>query len=66
MTPGARLQASMDALYLIWENPAPPDVSLNYYFRTRRYAGAGDRRAISHQIYDILRCRTKIDWWING
>ena len=64
MTPGARLQASMDALDLLWENPAPPNVPLNYYFRTRRYAGAGDRRAISHQIYDILRCRTKIDWWI--
>lgn len=37
---------------------------MNDYFHRRRYAGATDRRMIREQVYDILRRRAKLDWWI--
>ena len=62
MTPGARVQATIDLLAAIDADNQPPDQIIDGYFRTRRYAGSGDRRDINARVYDILRRRAKLDW----
>ena len=64
MRPGPRLMASQELLDEIWGGTSPPDVVIDAYFRRRRYAGSGDRRAIKDLVYNILRRRAKLDWWI--
>ncbi len=54
----------MDLLTEIWGGTAPPDVVADTYFRKRRYAGSGDRRAINERVYNTLRRRARLDWWI--
>jgi 16S rRNA (cytosine967-C5)-methyltransferase len=64
MTPGARVQATVELLTAIDAEDQPPDQVIDGYFRTRRYAGSGDRRDVNARVYDILRRRAKLDWWI--
>ncbi len=66
MTPGARLQAAIDILKNIdrRRNFVPADTVVHQYFRKRRYIGAKDRRAVSEQVYGVLRARSRLDWWI--
>ncbi|MDD9877632.1 MAG: RsmB/NOP family class I SAM-dependent RNA methyltransferase [Magnetovibrio sp.] len=64
MTPGARAQAAIELLTAVWDGATPPDVLTDAYFRKRRYAGSGDRRAITAQVYNVLRRRARLDWWI--
>lgn len=64
MTPGARVQATIELLTEIQAGGQPPDQVIDGYFRTRRYAGSGDRRDITGRVYDILRRAAKLDWWI--
>lgn len=64
MTPGARAQACIELLIAIEAEKQAPDQVIDGYFRTRRYAGSGDRRNIGAKIYDVLRRRAKLDWWI--
>lgn len=64
MTPGARLAAAIEILELSETAAAPADTVLAGYFRRRRYAGSKDRRAISDTVFDIWRCRARLDWWI--
>ncbi|MBO6520006.1 MAG: RsmB/NOP family class I SAM-dependent RNA methyltransferase [Rhodospirillales bacterium] len=64
MTPGARIQATVDLLAAIDAGDQPPDQVIDGYFRTRRYAGSGDRRDISARVYDVMRRAAKLDWWI--
>ena len=63
MTPGARIQAAIELLEQVWDGTSPPDVLADRYFRKRRYAGSGDRRAINQRLYDVLRRRARLDWW---
>lgn len=65
MTPGARVQASIELLVDIGANEQPPDSIIDDYFRRRRYAGSGDRRDISARVFSILRRRAKLNWWIS-
>jgi 16S rRNA (cytosine967-C5)-methyltransferase len=65
MTPGARLAAAIDALEKISSSDLPPGEVIGAYFKHRRYAGSKDRRAISDQIYRILRHRARLDWSID-
>ena len=64
MTPGARLAAAIDICGLIWSSTAPPDAVVRHYFRSRRYAGGGDRRAVFAIVFDLLRRHAHLDWWI--
>jgi 16S rRNA (cytosine967-C5)-methyltransferase len=64
LTPGARIQATLELLGEIWDGDLPPDTVVDVFFRKRRYAGSSDRRAITGHLYDILRCRARLDWWI--
>lgn len=65
MTPGARAAAAIDLLQTIDDDLArPADALVAAWFRQHRYAGGGDRRAISALVYSVLRRRAQIDWWL--
>lgn len=64
MTPGARTEATIELLAAIWSGKEPADRLTDDYFRKRRYAGSGDRRAIIAMVYRVLRHRARLDWWI--
>ena len=59
MTPAARVQAAIEILGEVTEaaRDAGPsaDVLIAKYFRTRRYAGSKDRRAIRELVYEVIR-----------
>jgi len=63
MTPSARCQAAIELLENIESSSQPADAVLQSYFRKRRYAGGGDRRAIRSLVYSVLRKREQLDWW---
>ncbi len=59
MTPGARAQAAIELLDQIIaaarEGGAAADTLIARYFKTRRYAGSKDRRAIRDLVYRAIR-----------
>lgn len=59
MTPGARVQAAIEILDAVIEaarrGGAPADRIAGDWFRTRRFAGAKDRRAIRDLAWDAIR-----------
>lgn len=59
MTPAARVQAAIELLDAVigaaQGQGAPADRLVAEYFRTRRYAGSKDRRAIRELVYDAIR-----------
>lgn len=64
MTPGARLQTTIDLFHRIDTARVPVDVVVDGYFRGKRFVGAKDRRSISERIFGGLRRRARLDWWI--
>ena len=62
MTPSARLQAVVDILQSLDGTAQPADRFLRDWFRTRRFAGSKDRRAIMERTYAILRHRSSYAW----
>jgi 16S rRNA (cytosine967-C5)-methyltransferase len=62
MTPGARLQAAIELLQAIHKGTAPADRATATYFRTRRYIGGADRRAVLDHVYSVLRRRAALGW----
>ena len=59
MTPSARLQAAIEILDEIITaakgGGAAADTLIQRYFRTRRYAGSKDRRAVRELAYAAIR-----------
>ncbi len=59
MTPAARLQAAIEILDEIIasarDNGPPADLIVTRYFKTRRYAGSGDRRAVRELVFRAIR-----------
>jgi 16S rRNA (cytosine967-C5)-methyltransferase len=59
MTPQARVQAAIEILDLIItaarNSGAPADRVIADWFRTRRFAGSGDRRAVRELVYAAIR-----------
>lgn len=59
MTPAARLQAAIEILDLVIESARddgpPADSIVTRYFRTRRYAGSKDRRAVRELVFRAIR-----------
>lgn len=65
MTPAARLQAAIDLLDAIdAQRQAPADAVVGAWLRDRRYMGSRDRAAVTERVYDILRLRGALDWWL--
>lgn len=65
MTPAGQLAAAIDLLGLIEADPRPADALANHFFRTRRFIGGGDRRAISALVWGVLRARRHLGWWLD-
>lgn len=59
MTPGARIEAAVEILDAIIAaargNGPPADRVVGDWFKTRRYAGSGDRRAIRELVWNAIR-----------
>jgi 16S rRNA (cytosine967-C5)-methyltransferase len=59
MTPHARLQAAIELVDAILvaarEGGAAADTLIARYFKTRRYAGSGDRRAVRELVFRAIR-----------
>ena len=59
MTPAARLQAAIEILDLVIQSARddgpPADSIVTRYFKTRRYAGSKDRRAVRELVFRAIR-----------
>ncbi|MDE8652749.1 RsmB/NOP family class I SAM-dependent RNA methyltransferase [Novosphingobium album (ex Liu et al. 2023)] len=59
MTPAARVQAAIEVLDLVIaaarDNGPPADRIVADWFRTRRFAGSGDRRAVRELVFRAIR-----------
>ncbi len=59
MTPAARLQAAVEILDLVVDSARddgpPADSLVTRYFKTRRYAGSKDRRAVRELVFRAIR-----------
>ena len=65
MTPGARVAATIELLdEIVSRSERPADLVANAYFRSRRYIGSGDRRAVSERVWSILRRYGQLAWWL--
>ncbi len=65
MTPSARLAAAIELLGEVEAEPRrPADAIANDFFRNRRFIGSGDRRAVSDRVWQILRSRRRVGWWL--
>jgi 16S rRNA (cytosine967-C5)-methyltransferase len=62
MTPAARLSAAMEVLATIDSQRVPAANALKDWGVARRFAGSGDRAAISGLVYDVLRRRASSAW----
>lgn len=66
MTPAARIQAAIELVGDIEASLQPrgaaADRIVSRYFRGRRFAGAGDRAAITDLVYLVLRQRGRLFW----
>jgi len=66
VTPEGRLSAAIDLLHAVVDQPRrPADGIAADFFRSRRYIGASDRRAISDLAWGVLRQRLRLEWWLN-
>jgi 16S rRNA (cytosine967-C5)-methyltransferase len=65
VTPGARVAATIELLdEIVSHAERPADLVANAYFRSRRYIGSGDRRAVSDRVWGILRRWGQLRWWL--
>lgn len=60
MTPAARLQMAIEILEGLDGTAQPTDRFLKAWFRTRRFAGSKDRRAIAEQVFSVQRHRARL------
>src|SRR5207244_1876551 len=62
MTPAARLSAAIELIDAIETQRIPAAKALKEWGTAHRYAGSGDRAAISGLMYDVLRRRASSAW----
>jgi 16S rRNA (cytosine967-C5)-methyltransferase len=62
MTPAARLSAAIELLDAIDTQRVPAAKALKEWGTAHRYAGSGDRAAISGLVWDVLRRRASSAW----
>ena len=60
MTPAARLSAAIELLGIIETENTAADALIRNFFRTRRYAGSKDRRAVTERVFTVLRNRARL------
>src|SRR3954454_19957096 len=62
MTPAARLSAAIELIESIDTQRIPAAKALKEWGTAHRYAGSGDRAAISGLVWDVLRRRASSAW----
>src|SRR3982074_734606 len=62
MTPAARLSAAIELIEAIDAQRVPAAKALKEWGTAHRYAGSGDRAAISGLVWDVLRRRASSAW----
>src|SRR6202162_1493128 len=62
MTPAARLSAAIELIDTIDKERVPAAKALKEWGTAHRYAGSGDRAAISGLIWDVLRRQAASAW----
>src|SRR6266576_3950735 len=62
MTPAARLSAAIELIETIDARRVPAAKALKEWGTAHRYAGSGDRAAISGLVWDVLRRRSSSAW----
>ncbi|MEJ3866054.1 hypothetical protein WGU94_10220, partial [Campylobacter jejuni] len=62
MTPAARLSAAIELIATIDAQRIPAAKALKEWGTAHRYAGSGDRAAISGLIWDVLRRQASAAW----
>src|SRR5580692_7218772 len=62
MTPAARLSAAVELIDTIDAQRVPAAKALKEWGTAHRYAGSGDRAAISGLVWDVLRRRASSAW----
>ena len=62
MTPAARLSAAIELIATIDSQRIPAAQALKEWGTAHRYAGSGDRSAISGLVWDVLRRRSSSAW----
>jgi 16S rRNA (cytosine967-C5)-methyltransferase len=64
MTPAARVQAAIEIVDAVIasarEDGPPADAIVSVYFKTRRYAGSKDRRAVRDLVFRAIRRSAEI------
>jgi 16S rRNA (cytosine967-C5)-methyltransferase len=66
VTPAARIAAAIELLDAVEATSnRPADAVANDFFRSRRYIGSGDRRAVSDRVWRVLRARRRLGWWLH-
>ena len=50
---------------IVGRSERPADLVANAFFRTRRFIGSGDRRAVSERVWGILRRYGQLYWWLD-
>ena len=62
MTPGARLAAAIEVISAIDRQRVPAAKALKEWGTAHRFAGSGDRAAISGLVFDVLRRKASSAW----
>src|SRR5204862_3755979 len=66
MTPAARLSAAIELIETIDAQRVPAAKALKEWGTAHRYAGSGDRAAISGLVWDVLRRRASSAWLMDS
>ncbi len=66
MTPAARLSAAIELIDTIDAQRVPAAKALKEWGTAHRYAGSGDRAAISGLVWDVLRRRASSAWLMDA
>src|SRR5450756_403655 len=66
MTPAARLSAAIELIETIDAERVPAAKALKEWGTAHRFAGSGDRAAISGLIWDVLRRRASAAWLMDA
>src|SRR4051812_28803161 len=66
MTPAARLSAAIELIDAIDTQRVPAAKALKEWGTAHRYAGSGDRAAISGLVWDVLRRRASSAWILDN
>lgn len=64
MNPSARVEATIEILDRLSEGRMPLDKIVGDYMRGRRYIGSKDRSAVANGVYEIIRHKARLEWWL--